>query len=249
MARIYKKPSKLRKDYLRQKIKVKRAALTACIFVFTAVLGNILMRGEALYGVGLVLFIVAALGFIICCGYACTKQNTVASLKQGVEGEDITADILKNGLNDSFTVFQNVVITFDGKNSELDLIIIGLNGVFVVEAKNRNGKIKGSYTKERWTQHKVGQRGGEYSAEFYSPVKQVSTHIFRLAGFLREKGAPAFINGIVYFANENTELEISGVADRIPVLKGEKNLIKYIKNTKAPISADIYEKICELLKK
>ncbi len=249
MARIYKKPSALRQDYLRQKNKVKRAALTACIFVLTAVLGSILMRGEALYSVGLIFFIIAALGFIICCGYACTKQNTVASLKQGVDGEDITADILKNGLNDSFTVFQNAVISFEGKKSELDLIIVSINGIFVLEAKNRNGKIKGSYAKERWTQHKVGQRGGEYSAEFYSPVKQVSTHIFRLAGFLRQNGAPAFINGIVYFANEDTELEISGVADRIPVLKGEKNLIRYIKKTENPISADICEKICELLKK
>lgn len=249
MAKIFKKPSALRQDYLRQKNKVKRAMLTACIFVLTAILGNVFMRGETLYSVGIILFIISALGFIICCGYAGAKQNTVASLKQGVDGEDITANILKNGLSDKYIVFQNSVITFDGKKSELDLIVVSPSGVFVVEAKNINGKVEGSYTKERWRQHKIGHKGGEYSAEFYSPVKQVATHIFRLAGFLRQNGAPVFVNGIVYFVNEDTELEISGAADRIPVLQGEKNLIRYIKKTENPIPDDIYEKICELLKK
>lgn len=249
MARVIKKESALKADFLRQKKNVKKAALTACVFVLAAVLGNMLMRLDLLYYVGLAFIFVSAVGFIACCGYASLKQNTIASLKQGVDGEDITADILKNGLDDGYTVFQNSVITYDGKKSELDLIVVGKNGVFVIEAKNRNGRITGSYTKEKWVQHKVGAKGGEYSADFYSPVKQVATHVFRLAGFLRQNSAPAFINGIVYFAGENTRLEISGEADKIPVLQGEKNLIRYIKKTENTLSSDVAERIYELLKK
>ena len=249
MAKIIKKESALKQDFLRQKQKVKRAALTACIFILLAILGNILMRFELAYYVGLVLIFISALGFIGCCAYASLKQNLIASLKQGVDGEDITADILKEGLDDSYTVFQNSVITFEGKKSELDLIVVGKNGVFVVEAKNRNGRIVGSYTKEKWVQHKVGAKGGEYSADFYSPVKQVATHVFRLAGYLRQNSAPAFINGIVFFASEDTKLEISGSPEKVPVLQGAKNLIRYIKKNENSVPADISARICELLKK
>lgn len=249
MAKVIKKQSALKEDYLNQKNKSRKAALAACVFVLTAVLGNVFMRGDTLYYVGLIIICVSAIGFIICCAYASIKQNIIASLKQGVDGEDITADILKAGLSDKYTVFQNSVITFEGKKSELDLIVVGENGIFVIETKNRLGRIVGGYKKEKWTQYKVGAKGNEYSADFYSPVKQVSTHVFRLAGYLRQNSAPAFINGIVYFAGENTQLEISGETDKIPVIKGEKNLIKFIKKSGNSIPSETCLKICEILKK
>lgn len=249
MAKIIKKPSALKEEYLKQKSKVKHSALTAMIFILAAVGGNIFMRGHnIIYNVGLGLFIVSALGFIICCGYACAKQNLVASLKQGVDGEDITADILMNGLSDKYTVFQNSIITLDGKKSELDLIVVGENGIFVLEAKNRNGRIVGNYTKDKWTQYKIGRKGGEYSAEFYSPVKQVGTHVFRLAGFLRQNSIRAHIDGIVYFANPEAELQISGQPDKISVFCSDKELLRFIKKNDNQIPIETVEHICDLLK-
>ena len=247
MAKLIKKPSALKEDYLRLKRKQNKALLFMLLFVALAVLGSVLMNNERFYTFGLILLGLSVLGFIICIIFINATQNALAIKKQGVDGEDLTADILRDGLDDSYTVFQNSVITFEGKISELDLIVVGENGVFVIEAKNRGGTVVGGYNKDKWTQYKIGQKGGEYSSDFYSPVKQVSTHIFRLAGYLRQNGAPTHIDGAVYFANEDAKIEISGKADKIPVLCQKKELIKLIKKNNNHISRELAEKICHLL--
>ena len=247
MAKLIKKPNALKEDYLKLKRRKNNALLFMLLFVALAILGSILMNRVSLYTFGLILLGLSVLGFIICTIFINAIQNTLAIKKQGVDGEDITADILSNGLDDSYTVFQNSVITFEGKSSELDLIVVGENGVFVIEAKNRGGTVVGGYNKDKWTQHKIGQKGGEYSSDFYSPVKQVSTHIFRLAGFLRQNDIRAHIDGAVYFANEDAEIQISGNADKIPVLCRKKELIRFIRKNENHIGSELAEEICNLL--
>ena len=247
MAKVVKKPSALKNDYLKIKRAVNRTVFSAFVVILIAILGSTIMQTDSLFTFGMVLTCLSVLSFLVCIIIVISRHNELCIKKQGVLGEDLTADILSRRLDDSYTVFQNCVITLDGKSSETDLIVVGENGIFIIETKNRNGKIKGNYQKEKWTQHKTGYKGGSYSADFYSPVKQVGTHIFRLAGFLRQNGIRVHIDGAVFFSNADTELEISGVIGNIPVFCREKDLIRFIKKNDNTIPTDTQKQIYELL--
>ncbi len=248
MAKVIKKPSALKAEYLKIVKAVNKTMFSAFICILIAVLNSIIMQNDSFFKFGLILTALSVVVFLICIIIIISKQNELAIKRQGVLGEDNAADILCRRLNDDYTVFQNYVITLDGKSSEIDFIVVGENGIFVIEAKNRNGTIEGNYKKDRWIQHKVGYKGGSYSAEFYSPVKQVSTHIFRLAGFLRQNGIKTYINGAVFFASEETILNVSGEPDKIPVFTREKDLLRFIKKNENKLSTEIIEQICNLLK-
>lgn len=248
MAKIIKKPSALKNDYLKIKKAVNKTVFSAFIFIIMSIFGSAVMQNDYLFSFGIVLTSLSVLGFIICIITVISKQNSLAIKKQGVLGEDLTADMLSSQLNDDYTIFQNCIITLDGKSSETDLIVVGKSGIFIIETKNRNGIVEGNYQREKWTQHKTGFKGGNYSVDFYSPVKQVSTHIFRLAGFLRQNGIRVHIDGAVFFSNENAKLEISGSMSNIPVFCRKKDLIRFIKKNDNTIPTEINQKICELLK-
>ena len=246
MAKLIRKPSPLKAEFLALKRKFKRTVLALLIFIAAAVAGNLIM--PLFYTFGMIVVGISVLGFLISLILLTLSQNEITIKRQGVIGEDTTADMLAATLDDSYTVFQNVIATLDGKSSEIDLVVVGLNGIFVIETKNRNGLIEGGYDKDRWLQHKVGRGGGEYSSNFYSPVKQVGTHVFRLAGFLRQNGVRFHIMGAVYFSNSEARVRLSGEPDKIPVFSTPKDLVLYIKMNNASLPLELKEKIIELLK-
>ena len=248
MAKVIKRPSALKAEFLRLKAKFKNCLLTLLLFILTSVIGNLIMQAQAVYNLGLAVTGVSVFGFLVCIVIIISVQNELTIKGQGLVGEDAAAGVLAEGLNDSYTIIQNVVVTLEGKSSEIDLVVLGPNGIFVVETKNRNGVIEGGYDKDKWRQHKIGRRGGEYSAEFYSPVKQVGTHIFRLAGFLRQNNIRFHICGAVYFSNPEAKVRLSGEVDKIPVFSKPEELILYIKMNNSNLSAETKESVINLLK-
>ena len=246
MARLVRKPSALKTEFLSLKQKLRKKIYALLIFIVTAVVGNLIM--SSLYNVGLIMIGISVLGFLITLIMITTAQNNIIIKGQGVLGEDNSAEMLASMLDDSYTVFQNVVVTLDGKQSEIDLVVVGMNGIFAIEVKNRNGRIEGGYDNDRWFQHKTGRGGSDYSSDFYSPVKQVATHVFRLAGFLKKNGIRFFINGAVYFSNPEAVMRIDGQPDKIPVFSEADDLIRYRKLGNNPLPLDLKEKIIDLLK-
>lgn len=247
MADIFKKPSALKKEYFTLIRRVKSGVRLAFIFILLAVAGSTLMNYGRLFTFGIVLMIISVTGFICSTVYAILRHTDATVIKRGIEGEDAAAEVIST-LPENYFGFQNVVVTLDGKDSELDLVVVGKTGVYIIETKNRNGHIKGSYSGQRWVQHKVGRGGNPYSNEFYSPVKQVATHIFRLAHYLRSNGIRVHIDGVVYFSHPDTKVEISGKQGEIPVITAEKDLKKHIMSGNTPLSQEDIIKICDLLK-
>ena len=141
------------------------------------------------------------------------KKNILAA---GIKGEKQTANLL-SFLPKGYTVYQDVKVPFNEKTSEIDNIVVGKKRVYIIETKNLNGDITGSVEDTYWTQSKVGRRGTQYCKEFYSPVKQVGTHIYRLANYLRANGANVYVKGMVYFTNEDSTVRIKGKKNDIKV--------------------------------
>lgn len=178
--------------------------------------------------------------------------SKASSLKYGIKGERDTAALIER-LPDGYYVIQNATVSFEGKQSEIDMIVVGPSGVFIVESKSRNGQITGDYDARYWTQHKVGRGGTPYSSDFYSPVKQVGTHVYRLAHLLRSRGMGVNIEGAVYMSSDNSEVFLSGTPGRIPVFTntpdGIDRLYKFILSGKANLSRQSIGAICNILLK
>lgn len=158
--------------------------------------------------IGVVLLIVA----LVCFSDNISSCVNTDILVSGISGERIATQVLSM-LPDDYTVFQNVIVSYGNKKSEIDNIVVGKSGVFIIEVKNHNGHIVGNLGDICWTQHKVGCGGMPYTNEIYNPVKQVGTHIYRLSNYLRHEGVNTYIQGMVYFVNKNCQLSLTGNSD------------------------------------
>lgn len=161
--------------------------------------------------------------------------------KIGLKGEKRTTQIFER-LSDSYTVFSNLKINIDNNISNIDHVVIGPNGFFIIKTKNLNGKIIGTYDDKYLTQHKIGQKGGHYSKTFYNPIKQVNTHIYRLSSLLRSFNLNERIQGLVYFSNPDCKVSVS--SNKSPVFSyyddGINEVVKYI--TEYPQQSIPFEK-------
>ncbi len=178
-----------------------------------------------------------------------TEFNESADIRQaGKSGEKATGHFLSH-LPDSYTVIMNAVITYDGKQSEIDNIVVGPTGVFIIESKNHNGTITADYGAHDWLQVKVGRGGTPYRKTFYSPVKQVGTHVYRLAHYLRENRINTRIEAAVFFSNPKAKLHIVGKPNHIPIFTTATaaQLLHYITDAPEKLSADMVKHIIKLL--
>ncbi len=179
-------------------------------------------------------------------GYMNKNAKIVAS---GIKGERETENLIKK-LPNGYTAFTNINVTYQGKNSEIDTVVVGKGGVFVIETKNPKGIISGNYDDQNWLQTKhMGKQ--THQKTFYNPRKQVGTHVYRLANFLRSSGVKANVTAAVYFSNPEATLSLSGNPGEIPVFcysdNGENALLKFIKNGGEAISETEVKKIIKIL--
>ncbi len=176
--------------------------------------------------------------------------KTAHSLYIGLKGEAATSHIVEK-LPEGYYGIQNAIITFEGKKSEIDMIVVGPTGVFIIESKSRKGRIVGNYDAKYWTQHKIGRGGTPYSSDFHSPVKQVGTHIYRLAHFLRATGTHVNIEGAVFMSESDSKFLLSGTPGRIPVFRNSPDdihrLYSFITSRSTKLSPQNINHICETI--
>ena len=193
------------------------------------------------------------LGFLITGLIAKTNVSRVNALKSGLVGENKAKSIFEK-LSDDYYVLNDLSIEVEGKTSQIDNIVVGSNGIFVIETKNVNGHIVGDSNSNNVTQHKVGQKGGEYSRTMYNPIKQVGTQVYRVSELLKKSNVNIWVQGAVFFTNNQCEVELQ--SNRIPVFSiredGENEILKYIssyENNNSTISIKTKEEIVSILSK
>lgn len=163
----------------------------------------------------------------------------------GVKGEKISLKISKKLPND-YLVFNNLFIDYDGRKSELDLVVVGSNGIFIIEVKNHNGIITGDKDDYDWVQHKTGQKGGQYKSTMGNPIKQVKRQTYLLSKEFKSEGLNVWIQGVVFFSNKLVKLDIND--NLVPVFSiNDNELINYIKTYKSNNTYD--KKYIERIKK
>ncbi|WP_048601758.1 nuclease-related domain-containing protein [Rubeoparvulum massiliense] len=145
--------------------------------------------------------------------------------RAGIEGEVETAKFLKS-LPASYEIYRSVPVSYQGQKSEIDLVIVGENGVFAVEVKNHSGKLSGSADAQEWQQVKRGPKGEQTRKMVRNPILQMKNQVWLLSQNMKEQKLSLWIEGIVYIANPNCELNIKQV--HVPFFNQPEQLSRYI---------------------
>lgn len=127
------------------------------------------------------------------------KEKTTA------KGSTEDVEFLK-ALPEDFQIFMNVSI---GVRTNLDAVIVGANGVFIVDVKTRSGKIEPTPGSD-WIRHKVGSKGTPYRVPMKNPLQQMKRDIRELQSYLASFGVRPWIEGSVYFTRAEFAEEIDG---------------------------------------
>ena len=196
-------------------------------------------RGNSYRNNSIILFVVATISFFgvaihfsffilsvilfVVAAYLWSKQTT---WNIGADGEEAVIRVLQN-LDSSFKVVNDIVLPGDRQN--IDHVVIGSAGVFVIETKNHNGIIR--CYEDEWSRKKIGRRGTVYDAGIGNPSKQAKRNAVVLKNwFTSENLDVGFIGAVVVFTNEDVELnlirptvKVVRVNDLLGVFKGESN--------------------------
>ena len=146
----------------------------------------------------------------------CSEHHQI--WRAGVKGEKQALRTVRHALPDTCHVFTNKLIAWEGGVSETDLIIVGPGGVAVVEVKNYSGSITGAIGDSHLKRVK---RSGQQES-LPNPARQVSTHVHRLAHYLRSQHPHVWVSSAVLFVHPRLELAVDGghdaarAGDRMP---------------------------------
>ncbi len=244
MAIISSKRSELGEKVKAYHEKLKKNIIVALVFLAAAIVGGVIIPFLA---------VPCFLGFFVCLILCKVTYDQGRIYESGFRGESESEELIARSLPNDYYGIPNVRVQYDGKESELDMVVVGKTGVFIVETKNHGGTIWGSYGEHQWTQMKVGRGGTPYSKEFYSPIKQVKTHIYRLAHFLRQNGVQVHVDAMVVFANPDTVVNMEGMQGEIPVYAndgyGATQIREFITGHEVVLTDAMVDKIRTMLEK
>lgn len=217
MARIIKGKDDLFKKYVHKKLFVFLGAFVMSMSLFLYLIGVVNQYHQS--GYNDILLLAFILGVVL----VGVNISQYEIYKSGVTGEQKSVNIISSVLNDNYSVICNPKIVYDGKQSEMDVVVVGPNGVFIFEVKNYLGQITGDMGDHDWSHIR-----NERLSSFYSPVKQVSTHRYRLNSLICSKGVNVSVVASVFFVNEEAVVNITGNSN-VCVLTINNNISYQIK--------------------
>ncbi|MDQ3809326.1 MAG: NERD domain-containing protein, partial [Chloroflexota bacterium] len=138
----------------------------------------------------------------------------------GRNGERDVRAALARELSEDFVVLNG--LTLPPAADDLDHVVVGPTGVFLLETKTMAGQIVCA-PDGTWRRMKVGRGGTAYGAFIGDPAAQTQRNIFALRTCLRRRlphlfqGTPLWIEGLVVFAHPGADL--SAAASRVPAVR------------------------------
>lgn len=134
------------------------------------------------------------------------RHSHLASYRKGREGEDRIVERICDVLDDSWTVFRNLLLP--GYDSDIDIVLVGPCGIWALEVKAYSGNFqvrKGSWHKET--------NNGHFARDKYGPNAQVRKNAARLCKYLQQNDVTSgnWVEPTVILAEDvNLDVESSG---------------------------------------
>ncbi|MBD7915757.1 NERD domain-containing protein [Clostridium sp. Sa3CUN1] len=135
-------------------------------------------------------------------------------------GEKEVKDILSR--IKGYKLLNDIMIKSNNGTSQIDHILIGKKGIFVIETKDYSGMIYGDEYSREWTQVINSKKN-----KFYNPIRQNYGHIKTLEKHIDRKNI--FIS-IIVFTNKSTLKKIETDTPVIQVKKLKRFIRKYKSN-------------------
>ncbi len=154
--------------------------------------------------------------------------NNVEILRFGLEGEKEALELLSK-LPNLYKVLSDVHLVDGKKSSQIDFVIIGPNGVFIMESKHIKGVIVGKEDDTYIQKIKIGRSGDKYYKRMYNPIKQISGHKIGMDVFLKKRGFRYSAIPILFFSNECT---VKVRSRKVKIITEPVLAIDYIKRHK-----------------
>ncbi len=204
-------------NYLKNQTIKNLAKAALCLLIFAAAASVLIYRVLSTFQVailelaGLIFLLVPLIAF-----YFYLRKYRIFS--GGLVGEREVAALLDKTLSDDYFVINDLYLR--GGGGDIDHIILGPNGIFVLETKNWSGVI--SCSGDVW--QRLGKRN--FSS---SPSRQIKRNAAKInqiidkAPNLRSSGI--WVEGIVVFTNKHASLRISNPTVQIFKLPQLPNFI------------------------
>ncbi len=204
---------------------VKQSYLRCNLLLVLSLAAVVLCAFCAFFSYGITLVFVPFLIYIM---LKLKKQRGI--LHSGAEGEKRVLKLLSR-LPDDFYVITDIELVIGHKTTQMDYIIVGPTGFFVVEAKNLKGVVSGNANDEMLYKTKHFGNGNSETKELYNPIFQVSTHARLLSELLIKNGYYNESSACVYFSHPMSEVSLSGENPDARVFWGNlggDSLLRYI---------------------
>ena len=142
-------------------------------------------------------------------------DKQIANYREGQEGEDKVVEVILQTLDGNWSLFRNIQLP--GRNKgDLDAVLVGPSGVWVLEIKNFSGKYRN--IGEQW-EYRAKKRWNLYRK---SPSRQANDGATRLGNFLKADGIKQWVTPAVVWANQESPLTVENPSvaiwplDRLP---------------------------------
>lgn len=137
-------------------------------------------------------------------------------------------------LSDDYLLLTGVKIAAKNKARwEIDYIIVGPNGVFLLEIRSETGRITVSPTDQEWTVTRKSKRG-EVEKTIYNPLLTLAEKVEGVKGILTDRQLEAGVHPLVVFLQQGVS-----ISDRsLPVVTLDK-AVAYIKSIAPDPKLDI----------
>ncbi len=121
-------------------------------------------------------------------------------------GEAICKGEIKRIFRSDDILINNICLNINGKETEIDNLIINKNGIFIIEVKNYNGTLYGDIDDFEWGK-KVSPGGNVFTKEVKNPIRQMKRQTYLLSRYLKENGIWIWISPYTYFINDNSPVD------------------------------------------
>lgn len=136
----------------------------------------------------------------------------------------------------------------DEETTEIDVLMISKNGIYVFESKNYSGWIFGNEKQKYWTQTLPRGRGSSLKTKFLNPIIQNKGHIKYLKNVV---GVDIDVRSIIVFSERCTFKDLTLKSEDIKVINRYdltyviEDLLKYIPEVRLEqkMVDEIYEKL------
>ncbi|NDL67310.1 nuclease-related domain-containing protein [Anaerotalea alkaliphila] len=232
MAEIIKRSNHLRQDINRTKKELAAGVLATAISLLLLEVS----QGFSIYiGIAALLHMVRLI-------------NDLEILQFGLKGENEVLSLLEK-LPRNYKVFSDIHIVDGSKSSQIDFVIVGFNGLFIMETKHIKGTITGREEDNYLQKVKIGKNGERYTKRIFNPLKQIQGHKKGMDLFLERSGIHQEAVPMLFFSSDCI---MHVKSKRVKVITEPVQVIDYIKRYRREdvhLSSSIQEHVVEALER